>query len=170
LQPDQGKIDFGGEKMNRSGDKSFCASILLILGCLVAFSQSAGGQSAADINKAKQVLSKMGITMEGLRADGLARSATFVPNVAPREGRVEKPRQALEFGIGFASLADPRPTPVQPGTKVYFTIGDKGKIVFYLNEWNMMKDTSNQPTPVHVNPTLLSPGIEVNYGSFPARI
>jgi len=82
---------------------------------------------------------------------------------------VEDPKKAFESGINLASLADPRPTPVQPGTKVYFIIKDKGKIVFYLNEWNMMKDTANQPTPVYVNPGLLPPDIEVNYGSFPAR-
>jgi hypothetical protein len=143
--------------------------ILLLLVCLVAFSQMAGGQSAADINKAKQVLGKMGIAMEGLQAEGLAHGTTITVTDAPREGRVENPRKAVESGIDFASLADPRPTPVQPGTKVYFIIGDKGKIVFYLNEWNMMKDTSNQPTPVHVNPAILPPGIELSYSTFPAR-
>lgn len=156
--------------MNRLEKKSFYVSILLILGFLGAFTLSAGGQSAADINKAKQVLSKMGIAIEGLQMGRLSPSASAALIKAPREGRVENPKQALESGINLAGLADPRPTPVEPGTKVYFIIKDQGKIVFYLNEWNMMKDTGNQPTPVHVNPGLLPPDIEVNYGSFPTRI
>lgn len=155
--------------MNRLEEKSSWVSILLILGCLVASSKETFAQSAADINKAKQVLSKMGIAIEGLQVGSLSPSASAALIKAPREGRVENPKQALESGINLAGLADPRPTPVEPGTKVYFIIKDQGKIVFYLNEWNMMKNTNNQPTPVHVNPGLLPADIEVNYGSFPTR-
>lgn len=155
--------------MNRPNDKTFYASILLILGCLAALSLTAGGQSAADISKAKHTLGKMGIAVEGQQLGSQPVSTPAAVIKAPREGRVEDPEQALKSGIDFSKLADPRPTPVQPGTKVYFAIGDRGKVIFYLNEWNMMKDTSNQPTPVHVNPGLLPPAIEVNYGSFPAQ-
>jgi hypothetical protein len=155
--------------MHRLEENFFPASVLLILGCLAAFTLAAGAQSADDISKAKHTLGTMGIAMEGQQSESRSGIAPAAVIKAPREGRVEDPKKALKYGIDFSQLADPRPTPVQPGTKVYFTIGDRGKVTFYLNEWNMMKNTSNQPTPVHINPGLLPPDIGVNYGSFPVR-
>jgi hypothetical protein len=41
--------------MHRLEENFFPASVLLILGCLAAFTLAAGAQSATDINKAIQV-------------------------------------------------------------------------------------------------------------------
>jgi hypothetical protein len=130
-----------------------CAAALVILANPTLWSQS-----RSDLDAAKRTLQKMGIGTslfdDGQHDDGEANDGIYA-------GLVEQAKLAFNRGL---YLADPRPTPLQPRTRIIFTIGSRGKIILYLDSQNKMKNTRNQATNIHIDKSLLPTGIEVNYG------
>ena len=79
--------------------------------------------------------------------------------------RVGDTAKALNLGLG---LAEPRPTPVKSGTEIFLTVGAKGKVTFYVDSQNKMKNDRNSSTVVLINKDIILDDIVILSASFPA--
>lgn len=149
--------NFLGRLLKRVGVilPAFCIIALLIL-----INHNSWSQSRTDLETAKALLQKMGINAVQIQYRCEGNEVIF-------SAVISNPELAFKKGLG---LADPRPTPVHERTKVNFSIGSRGRVTFYLDSQNRMKNTSNQSTSVHINKDLLPQGIEISHGSFQAQI
>jgi hypothetical protein len=112
------------------------------------------------IQAAKGTLEKMGISLGNNLGKVRNQASTWAFSA-----RVGDTAKALNFGLG---LAEPRPTPVKSGAEIFLTVGPKGKVTFYVDSQNKMKNNRNSSTSVLINKDIVLNDIVIQTASFPA--
>ena len=109
---------------------------------------------------AKRTLGKMGISLGNNLGKVRNEASTWIFSA-----KIGDTAKALNLGLG---LAEPRPTPVKSGTEIFLTVGPKGKVTFYVDSQNKMKNNRNSSTSVSINKDVILNDIVIQSASFPA--
>ena len=134
--------------------------ILVSFTLLFSISQDFLGRSEVNLEIPRRVLKRIGagasLFDDGEHGDGKAGDGIF-------SALINKPKLAFKRGLG---LADPRPTPVQKGTRIFFNIDSRGNVIFRLNSNDYMLNVNNRKTAVYVNRKQLPKEIKISYDPF----
>ncbi len=112
------------------------------------------------VQAAKSALGKMGISLGNNLGKVRNEASTWVFSA-----KIGDTAKALNLGVG---LAEPRPTPVKSGTEIFLTVGPKGKVTFYIDSQNKMRNNRNSSTSVSINKDVILNDIVIQSASFPA--
>ena len=81
--------------------------------------------------------------------------------------KISDSQKALSKGFG---LAEPRPTPVKSGTTLSVVIDAKGKVTFFVDSQNKLKNSQNQSTSIAIDKASVPSGVVVSDTSFPSGV
>jgi len=121
-----------------------------------------------DLNKnalsvAKRALQNLGMEL----GDKLGRVGNVRDMKFAYSAKISDSQKALSKGFG---LAEPRPTPVKSGTSLSVVIDAKGKVTFFVDSQNMLKNSQNQSTSIAIDKAAVSSGVAVSNASFPSVV
>ncbi len=119
-----------------------------------------------DLNKnalsvAKRTLQNLGMEL----GDKLGRVGNVRDIKFAYSAKVSDSQKALSKGFG---LAEPRPTPLKSGTTLSVVIDAKGKVTFFVDSQNKLKNSQNQSTSIAIDKAVIPSGVVVSSTSFPS--
>ena len=115
------------------------------------------------VSKAKRTLQEMGMRL----GDNLGRVGNKRDMQFAFSAKISDAQKALSKGFG---LAEPRPTPVKNGTSLAIVIDAKGKVTFFVNSQNILKDSKNGSTSIAIDKSAVPSAVTVSSSSFPSTI
>jgi len=141
---------------------AFLVGILCVGRFLAQAQEAENGPTQAALQKAKQALENMGMTL----GEKIGRVGKTEENSWAYSATITNSQKALEKG--FFKLADPRPTPVKEGTEISLVIELDGKVVLFVNSRSKYLDRYNSVIAATIARDKVDPGVEVRSASFPA--
>jgi hypothetical protein len=119
--------------------------------------------SSRVLSVAKRTLQNMGMELGGkIGRAGNVRDMKFA-----YAAKISDSQKALSKGFG---LAEPRPTPVKSGTSLSIVIDANGKVTFFVDSQNKLKNSQNQSTSIAIDKAAVPSGVAVSSTSFPSTI
>ena len=118
---------------------------------------------AEALSRAKRTLQEMGIRL----ADSLGRVGNVRDMQFAFSAKISDSQKALDNGFG---LAEPRPTPLKNGTTLSVVIDAKGKVTFFVDSQNKLKDSKNGSTSIAIDKNAVPNAVAVSSSSFPSTI
>jgi hypothetical protein len=115
------------------------------------------------LSRAKRTLQEMGMRL----GDNLGRVGNKRDMKFAFSAKISDSQRALSKGFG---LAEPRPTPVKNGTALAVVIDAKGKVTFFVNSQNILKDSKNGSTSIAIDKSAVPSAVTVSSSSFPSTI
>jgi hypothetical protein len=115
------------------------------------------------LSVAKRTLQNMGMEL----GDKIGRVGNVRDMKFAYAAKISDSQKALSKGFG---LAEPRPTPVKSGTGLSVVIDAKGKVTFFVDSQNKLKNSQNQSTSIAIDKAVIPSGVAVSSSSFPSVI
>lgn len=132
-------------------------------GMLWAQSEEEGEPPPAALSVAKRTLQNLGMEL----GDKIARVGNVRDMKFAYAAKISDSQKALSKGFG---LAEPRPTPVKSGTTLSVVIDAKGKVTFFVDSQNKLKNSQNQSTSIAIDKAVVPSGVVVSSTSFPSAV
>jgi hypothetical protein len=115
------------------------------------------------LSVAKRTLQNMGMEL----GDKMGRVENLRDMKFAYTAKISDSQKALSKGFG---LAEPRPTPVKSGTTLSVVIDAKGKVTFFMDSQNKLKNSNNQSTSIAIDKAGVPSDVVVSSTSFPSTI
>jgi hypothetical protein len=122
-----------------------------------------GDPSSKALSVAKRTLQNMGMEL----GDKIGRVGNVRDMKFAYTAKISNSQKALSKGFG---LAEPRPTPVKSGTALSVVIDAKGKVTFFVDSQNKLKNSQNQSTSIAIDKAIVPSGVVVSSTSFPSAV
>jgi hypothetical protein len=132
-------------------------------GMLWAQSEEEGEPPPAALSVSKRTLQNLGMEL----GDKIGRVGNVRDMKFAYTAKISDSQKALSKGFG---LAEPRPTPVKSGTTLSVVIDAKGKVTFFVDSQNKLKNSQNQSTSIAIDKAVVPSGVVVSSTSFPSVV